>query len=104
MIMVNNELKSAEFRADFFGEEIFSGFTKGETWNGWACPYFSYEQGQRILTVYKEKLKAKGWYETKEDKFFFELYEEKEEYSAEIISGQKLYPIGSGVWIWEEAV
>jgi hypothetical protein len=101
--MVSEELINAEFRADFFGEETFSGFTNGETWNGWACPYFSYEQGQRIITVYREKLKGKAWYEEEEDMFFFEFSEETEEYPAELVNGRKLYPIGNGVWIWEES-
>ncbi len=25
---------------------MLEGFTAGETWNGWDCPYFTFEQAQ----------------------------------------------------------
>lgn len=38
-----------------------------------------------------------------EDSFSFHFNEEEiETFSAKSIGGQKLYPIGSGSWIWEE--
>ncbi len=44
------ELLEGKFSTDLTGEDsFFDGFTKGETWNGFACPYFTFEQGQRIV-------------------------------------------------------
>ena len=56
--MINNDLKhgripaTPELRKTLFsyddGETIFEGFTLGETWNGWAMPYFTLETAEAI--------------------------------------------------------
>jgi len=37
----NPLLKPAKFKLEALGYDTFDGFTKGELWNGWDCPYFT---------------------------------------------------------------
>jgi hypothetical protein len=39
-------MRVADFALDFLDDVTFEGYTQGETWNGFACPYFSFEQAQ----------------------------------------------------------
>lgn len=97
-------MRAAEFVIDTFGSEAFDGFTLGETWNGWARPYFTFEQALRILEAHHSR-GQKGWYDESEDAFSFEMGEgEVDSFPAESIEGRKLYPIGAGCWIWEEGL
>jgi hypothetical protein len=95
-------MQVTKFAIDTFGQEVFDGFTKGETWNGWACPYFTLEQAQRIVVAHTT-LGNKAAYDETKDSFSFHFSEDEiETFSAEIIDGRKLYPIGARNWIWEE--
>lgn len=90
------------------GEEIKSkldiiakGWTRGETWNGWACPVFSFESAQHIAK------RLNGIYDAAKDHFVFPPRGDSEESdvfgSATIpIDGKqvKVYAIGAGCWIW----
>ena len=44
-----SEFQSARFSIDSLPETIFEGFTTGETWNGWACPYFTHKVAVTVL-------------------------------------------------------
>lgn len=96
-------LKKAQFKIETFPSELFNGYTDGENWNGWVCPYFSFEEAQKIAEAHEKLLNIQTRYEESEDKFTFEFPDETEEYKALMIEGKKLYPIGSAAWIWEEA-
>ena len=97
-------MRAARFAIDTFGDEIFEGFTQGETWNGWARPSFTFDQAQRIVEVHRSNGMT-AWYDREQDAFGFELsQDEVDTFPAEIVEGQKLHPVGAGCWIWEEAV
>ena len=94
-----------KFTIDTLGERVFEGYTKDEHWNGWACPYFTFEQAQSIVTAHNDN----GWpahYDQVHDQFVFSMKhaggEEDEVYSPVQEDGLKLYPIGTANWIWEE--
>jgi hypothetical protein len=96
-------MRAAKFAMDSFGDEVFDAFTQGETWNGWARPYFTFEQAQGILKAHCSQGR-KAWYDEECDAFAFEFNEgEVDKFPAEAVEGLKLYPIGAGCWIWEEA-
>lgn len=97
-------MRPAKFTIDTFGEEVFEGFTQGETWNGWARPYFTFEQARRVVEAHRAR-GGRASYDEAEDAFSFEIGEEEiDAFPAESLEGQKLYPVGAGCWIWEEVV
>jgi hypothetical protein len=99
------KLHLQKFTIDTLGERVFDGYTKDEDWNGWACPYFTFEQAQSIVTAHNDN----GWparYDQGNDQFIFSMKhaggQEDEIYSPILEDGLKLYPIGTASWIWEE--
>jgi hypothetical protein len=92
------------------GYETFKGFTKGENWNGWDCPYFTFEQAQKVLKTYNELRRIIGqnvlaYYDAETDAFVFpaNAEDESEIFAAIIEDSEKYYPVGAFCWIWEEA-
>jgi hypothetical protein len=97
-------MRATKFTIDTFSNEVFDGFTQGGTWNGWSRPYFTFEQAQRVVEAHKAG-GGKAAYDEASDSFSFEMGEDEiDEFSSEIVEGRKLYPVGAGCWIWEEAV
>ena len=95
----------AKFTIDTLGDCVFEGYSKDEDWNGWACPYFTFEQAESIVAAYHEK----GWparYDQTNDCFVFSMQhaggDEDEIYTPIEEDGLKLYPIGTANRIWEE--
>ncbi|MNB76602.1 hypothetical protein D3C75_232710 [compost metagenome] len=105
-------------------EQSFEGYTSGETWNGWACPYFTKEAGIKLCEYTRS-----GRYDEVADWFVFaiegqedvvtdqvlldirnhpdvDLIEDYEVYKPEEINvngeSLKVYGIGYGWWIWDE--
>jgi hypothetical protein len=85
------------------GDKIFPGFTSGDGWNGWACPYFSFEVALQIVGAFQAQ-GAVARYDEAHDVFVFEsdVPGESEEFGLFEVKGRKLYPLGAGSWIWEE--
>jgi hypothetical protein len=117
------ELQTARFCTDLTGENVyFDGFTFGNIWNGFACPYFTLEVGHRIVeatnSAASEWLKRDptfnalhGLYDSQRDAFmFYQVLEAGSQnpeqdwdiFPAEVINEQKLYPIGTGGWAWSQ--
>jgi hypothetical protein len=101
-------LQPAIFTLDPLGDRYFAGYTQGETWNGWDWPYFTFEQGLRIVEAVNSSNPAdtkqiKARYDSEKDTFFFSLGPEgdSDNFTAIEIEGHKYYPIGAGCWIWE---
>ena len=102
-------MRETLFSIDTVGDVQFSGYTDGRTWNGWACPYFPFDQAQRLVAEWREH----GWkadYDVRRDAFIFALADssgdaedDDEIFQAIEINGKKLYPIGNGSWIWDGA-
>lgn len=83
------------------GGTMFPGFTEGEYWNGWACPFFTFEVAQSIIAEF-----SNTFYDEKSDSFITREadypVEEWERYVGVIKNGVKLYPVGNCSWIWDE--
>lgn len=102
-------LQPARFTMDSLGEGVtLEGFSSGETWNGWDCPYFTFEQAQKVVEAFNASQQLEGntveaRYDAGQDAFcfLFESSGESDDFPAVEIEGQKLYPIGAGCWIWE---
>lgn len=99
-------MREATFAIDFLENKTFQGYTQDEEWNGFACPYFSFEQGRQLIEVWRER----GWsarYDDSKDEFTFQMNNGKEEgsydsFPAIEVEGKKLYAIGAFNWIWDE--
>lgn len=46
-------------------ENVYEGYTHGNTWNGWACPYFTKEIGDKMVQDYEDMM----YYEERIDAF-----------------------------------
>lgn len=100
-------MRQTKFMTDPLGTRIFDGFSQDESWNGWACPYFTFDQAQQIVKAYQEN-GIKAWYDEASDAFSFEVdagggIKEVDTFASNEVDGKKLYPIGAFCWIWEEA-
>ena len=91
-------MKKSTFTIDSIPGQQFEGFTDGEDWNGWACPYFPFETAQKIVAAHDPKTAR---YDEENDQFIFTVGDEEEVYPAVSENDRKLYPIGNGSWIWE---
>lgn len=95
-------MRQSKFTIDTFGGLELTGFTDDEDWNGWACPYFAFDEASKIVEAHKA-IGHNAWYDESSDQFVFETVDEPEFYPAIINDGKKLYPVGNCSWIWEEA-
>lgn len=108
-------LRPGRFFLDCLIEEPVEGFTTEENWNGWACPYFTKEQGEKIMAEFNKHPDYSGepapfpaHYDEKRDAFItYSGYAEdpEEVWKGEAfdqLDGATLYPIGSGCWTWME--
>ncbi len=102
-------MRLTNFKIESLGYETFEGFSKDEKWNGWDCPYFTFEQTQKVLKTYNELRRIIGqnvsaYYDSDKDAFVFPVNDEDESeiFVAVIEDGQKHYPVGAFCWIWEE--
>lgn len=97
------------------GENSFVGFSNGETWNGFSCPYFELEECKKIMEAFNKEneeleVSVKLVYNEEEDCFIEEdeNYDEEEYliYEALFINvdgeNKKVYALGSNEWTWVE--
>lgn len=108
-IKSESNMRAAYFKFNLLSRETFEGFTNGESCDGWVCPFFTYEEGRRILKIYNEPFVMIGqynlaFYDLVTDAFVIpgDYENEPEIYRAITEDGQKYYPIGAGSWRWEE--
>ena len=102
-------MRQSTFMLDALGECPFAGYTGGEEWNGFACPYFDFDQAQALIAAWQEQGWAAG-YDEGTDAFVFSVNqnfetgepEESEKFAAIERDGRRLYPIGAFGWTWEE--
>lgn len=101
-------MRPTKFKIESLGYETFDGFTKGEDWNGWDCPYFKFDQAQRVLKQHNQLREIIGltdfaFYDEVADSFVFPTGEDEPEvFPAIYENGQRYYPIGAFSWIWEK--
>ena len=112
-------MKKTLFTMDAYPEHLsFEGFTFGERWNGWACPYFTKEQGLKLIDAQNELVNycVKSGvpfftlkFDEEKDAFiigYFDSIDDEdaqfEDYEAVVREGVKLYAIGAYSWCWYE--
>ena len=87
------------------GEGEFIGWTDGKSWNGWAMPYFEFDDAKRVVDVLTD---SKGRYDAERDCFVtFDTDggDDIWEFRTICLLGNqqvKVYGIGAGAWIWDE--
>src|SRR5262245_374154 len=91
-------------------EGRFEGYTEGDTWNGWECPYFEFSEAQRVLKA-SEKNGFNWSFNEVEDVFIIRNKLDAPNASSYEVGGQLIdvdgkavlaYPIGAYDWIWEQ--
>ena len=111
----SNLLVVGRFSLDCLLEEGVEGYHTGENWNGWACPYFTKEQGEQIMAAFNkipdysgEAAPFPARYDEARDAFItYSGYDEQPEdvwkgEPFDQLDGLRLYPIGTGSWTWNE--
>lgn len=99
-------MRKTLFTIDGF-ERFFEGYTKGDHWNGWACPWFTKEAAEDIMRTNNEShcyIAYQMRYDESQDAFIREEPEYDESYvvNGYDIDGMHLYPIGNGFWVWDD--
>ncbi|WP_175888186.1 hypothetical protein [Burkholderia contaminans] len=88
------------------GGKEYKGFSQGQYWNGFECPFFTLEVAQEIAkdmnaVTTEEKLV----YDEAQDTFIYQVdyypEDEWEKFEATMIEGKKLYGVGSFSWCWD---
>lgn len=95
-------MKQSIFTLEALPSYQFKGFTNGDEWNGWACPYFTFDEAVRIKNAHNNAGLLDAYYDEQKDIFVFEFPDGSEEYKSDVINGNTVYAIGNGAWIWEE--
>jgi len=110
------EYRKSLFTLDYFDDDQphIEGITFDSTWNGWDCPYFTYENSLLISKILKDDEQYcidndiainTLTYDPVKDAFIYidGCYpDEGEEITPSIIDGVKYYPIGAFSWCWTE--
>lgn len=110
MSVTKEDLRQSKFYLEVEPDVVYQGFTTGERWNGFACPYFELNMAKEIAVQFARihEDDAHSWdaeYDPEEDifRFYDPAYSEPEEFGpVEVGGGEKLYPIGAFSWTWRE--
>jgi len=103
----NGGFQRADFAIEALENVSFQGFTRGESWNGWACPYFSHDTARAVLAASEQN--GYSWcYDGDADAFFVRHADDPEGFAEKFsalkaaIDGQDtaLYAIGAYSWAW----
>ena len=91
------------FKSKFQIEDgpIYDGYTNGNHWNGWACPWFTKEVADQIaMEVNADAPYCTMHYDKVNDAFVYKANGDDEcVYKA---NEKGLYPIGNGYWRWDD--
>lgn len=99
-----------KFTADWL-EKDYDGYTFGEYWNGWSCPYFTKEQGLALLPEWNGTLENEHiTFDEAQDTFLIATgdpewpFDQYKGQDIETVDGpQHVYPIGSFGYCWDDA-
>ena len=87
----------------------YDGFTRGETWNGFAVPYFPLAEARHIAADFAAQPpnpdgQPIGEYDADRDvvRLRDPSSDDWDETSRVEIDGRSLYPVGAHLWTWEE--
>jgi len=94
-------MKKAQFTMnDIDGE--FDGYTCGNTWNSFACPFFTNEQAVHMLEALDYQTFSFTWsYDSDRNVFIVCDDGNITEYSAIKRDGMTLWSIGAYEWVWD---
>ena len=102
------QFRKATFTLDSLPNVAFEGFTDGSTWNGFACPYFTFDVAEDILQ--QSEVNGYRWdYDADQDVFLVWHEEDSADWEPEPISAvqisvgdslYKSYPVGAYTWTW----
>jgi hypothetical protein len=92
--------------------DTFEGYTSGEKWNGWECPYFAKSVAEQILEL--SRANGYSWvYQEKTDAFAVTHPDDPSDYSPEVFKAAQIstddgqvtvYPVGAYSWSWRRCV
>ncbi len=117
-ILVNQPQIAREALFNIDGGKTFRGYTLGESWNGFACPYFTKETALEVCKstsckyeTIAGKEECRTFYDETTDTFYCEDYYNG--YEREIIASPteitiengttiKVYSFGDAGWCWDE--
>lgn len=104
------EFEKAQFCMDAIEGISFAGYSNGDTWNGFACPYFEKDVAEQVLQVSTQN--GYTWqFDLENDAFIVKNTQDPEAYEPEKFVGRlvtinggevKVYPVGAYSWIWGE--
>jgi hypothetical protein len=86
----------------------YIGYTSGRLWNGWATPYFTFEEAQKLQAEFSEGANSPMLYDVMKDEFRLKYEDDDEPYiwegeDIQTVDGIKhLYGIGAYSHIWDE--
>lgn len=104
----NGGFRRADFAIEALGNVSFQGFTRGETWNGWECPYFSRETAEQILKA-SERNGYRWRYDDKADAYLVNHLDDPEDFEPERFEKNiirigdfeiAVYAVGAYSWTW----
>jgi hypothetical protein len=90
------------------GGPAYIGYTNGDRWNGWATPYFTYEEAQKLQAEFNQGDGLRMFYDCQADKFILQYDDDDEPYiwegeDIQTVDGKlHLYGIGAYSHIWDE--
>ena len=113
--MKNENTKTENFREDFIAAQFeldsldkpLAGYTfKNDYWNGWGCPYFTFEAMQQLVTAVSDDEYITAFYSKHNDEFIFfdhlNGHDDGQNYvnqiGATIINGIKVYKAHELCW------
>jgi len=103
-------MKATKSNFSIDGTEQREGYTFGQTWNGWACPYFELETALKIAEFcslpdepFIIRYNAdKDAFECIEGNEIEDMYEVPAQTIDTVDGLKKVYPIGAFGWVWED--
>jgi hypothetical protein len=54
-------MRGAKFNIEIYGDQTFTGYTDDEDWNGWACPYSTFNESQKIVDAHRKTGQNAGY-------------------------------------------
>lgn len=104
------EFQRGKFSIDSLPDTTFEGFTAGETWNGWACPYFMHDGALAVLKA-SENNGYRWFFDSGTDTFVVSHSEDPDDFEPQRFQAIRInldnedivvYGIGAFAWIWEQ--
>jgi hypothetical protein len=85
----------------------FAGYTFGDKWNGFDCPFFEKAAADSIVSTLELDVDATLVYDPAADAYIETCEEDSTSYEAQVIvtsnGPRKVYPIGAWAWTWSRA-